>query len=289
MMAAIVAELHCPGCEVALRVLWRIDERRALWECPQCGLAMLRPPASEDPSAIYTRGYYESGYLSRVDVCEKFFGDQLAELERDVPKGRLLDVGCGIGYFLAVAARRGWSATGIDPSASAIEEARRRTQGLPNVTVIQGSLERTTRFSEAFDLVTFWDSIAHVSDVRANLRAASDALKMGGTLAIKTALRPPRTLRWAVMFAGIKKSWTEAALHLATQWNQMTPRTLEMWAPRFGLKMIRSYKVSDPGEKSGLWSGPFSRARVAQHVIEGIGQRLAGSASFIAILRKVGP
>lgn len=265
---------------------WPVDSSRTLWHCGTCGLWTLHPTPSGDPSAIYDDAYYAGGYLSRVDVVSRFFNQQLAEVEKTVPVGEVLDVGCGLGLFVQEAARRGWRATGVDPSASAVRQTRQRTAAASGTEVLQGSFDRGVELSREFDLVTFWDSLCHVSDLKANLRGAVHVLKPGGSLVIKAAMRPDRAVRWALLFAAFKRSWAEAALHLATQWHQLTPRTLETWAPRFGLRMIRSYPVADPGETESIWSPPLSRAKIAQHVIEGIARRLAGSESFIAVLQK---
>jgi SAM-dependent methyltransferase len=49
----------------------------------------------------------------------------------DLPPGRLLDVGCGDGFWTSIFSELGFEATGVDLSAGGIEAARSRYPGIP--------------------------------------------------------------------------------------------------------------------------------------------------------------
>ena len=49
----------------------------------------------------------------------------------DLPPGRLLDVGCGDGFWTSIFRELGFEATGVDLSAGGIEAARSRYPGIP--------------------------------------------------------------------------------------------------------------------------------------------------------------
>jgi SAM-dependent methyltransferase len=90
---------------------------------------------------------------------------------------RLLDVGCGEGEFLAVIASLGWEAEGIDPTAGAVEAARRR-----GVRVTQGDLVDLALDERAFDAITFRLVLEAIPDPVGALRACHRALKPGGVV-----------------------------------------------------------------------------------------------------------
>src|SRR5438105_3223000 len=54
------------------------------------------------------------------------------------PETRLLDVGCGAGMVLRLAADRGADVTGLDASEGLLRHARRRVPGVP---IVHGDLE----------------------------------------------------------------------------------------------------------------------------------------------------
>jgi len=97
--------------------------------------------------------------------------------------GSVLDVGCGEGLLIERLASVSASVTGIDPDHGAIERARLRTSGLPNVKLeVAGFLE--FRAQEAsFDVVTFVASLHHL-DLVLGIRKARSLLRPGGELLV---------------------------------------------------------------------------------------------------------
>ena len=99
-------------------------------------------------------------------------------------RGRLLDVGCGNGAFLARMHSLGWSVSGIEPDERAADLARKRL--FPDVTIVNASFE-TSSFGEAtFDVVTSNQVIEHVEDPICFLGTIKRLLVPGGTLVVTT-------------------------------------------------------------------------------------------------------
>jgi SAM-dependent methyltransferase len=95
--------------------------------------------------------------------------------------GKLLDVGCAAGFFLAVARERGWDAHGVEISDFAAAYAQKS-----GFDVFRGGLEEYPPSSGAFDLVTLWDVIEHLRDPREGLQKIHELLKPGGYLVLTT-------------------------------------------------------------------------------------------------------
>jgi SAM-dependent methyltransferase len=109
-------------------------------------------------------------------------GSARALLERDVrhlptpgPAARLVDIGCGSGHFVRIAASLGYQAEGLEFDQQAVAAAQ--AQG---IAVAQGALPDTWLDSAAFEAVTLSQVIEHLHDPLAALRDIARILKPGG-------------------------------------------------------------------------------------------------------------
>jgi len=100
---------------------------------------------------------------------------------RWVPGGRVLEIGCGRGYFLGVLRDLGWQPTGLEWDA---EFARRVSEetGIP-VLETPKSLEAVP--DESFDAVVLWHVLEHVPDPVWTMREARRVLKRRGELRLE--------------------------------------------------------------------------------------------------------
>src|SRR5205823_4220799 len=85
--------------------------------CNSCGLVRSDPVAPEE---LLEQLYSESSfsYDAHVDSLIRTYGRYLARLDSfGAAKNDLLEIGCGNGFFLAEAARRGYrNVVGVEPS-----------------------------------------------------------------------------------------------------------------------------------------------------------------------------
>lgn len=163
-----------------------------LVRCGNCGLVYVSPrPDPNELYALYGETYFhnnESGvvgytnYIADERNIRKTAARRLAALERFIQRGRMLDVGCAVGFFLDTARGRGWQVEGLDVSNFAVEYAREHF-GLSART---GSFTGLEFAPESFDLVTMWDVIEHVPDPKAYIHKAAAVLRSGGVLALAT-------------------------------------------------------------------------------------------------------
>jgi len=93
--------------------------------------------------------------------------------------GSLLDIGCGNGDYLRIAAQIGWQVTGLDPD----PQAAALDSGL---NVRKGGLPETGLPAEAFDMITLNHVVEHLHDPVASLREVFRLLKPGGRVWIAT-------------------------------------------------------------------------------------------------------
>lgn len=97
-------------------------------------------------------------------------------------RGRLLDVGCGGGEFLAEMRSLGWDVAGIEPDPVAVEYARAQ-RGL---TVETGTPETSSLPDVSFDVITLNHVIEHVPNPIATLQSCARLLRQGGLIVIVT-------------------------------------------------------------------------------------------------------
>ena len=96
--------------------------------------------------------------------------------------GKLLDLGCGDGRFLALAAPR-FDVMGVELSPGAAATAQARVPGAP---IIVRPVTEAKVPEAAFDIVTQFGYLEHEWVPAAALRVAFRALKSGGVLVVKT-------------------------------------------------------------------------------------------------------
>ncbi len=131
---------------------------------------------------------YEAGQASGRDYYRhEFFGPIQAELCGDVGGKRLLDVGCGSGYFSREMARRGARVIGVDLSPRMIEHARRleAESSLGVEYVVADAAEVASRFgAQSFDMVVSCMALQDMPDVPAVLRAVHEVLRPRGRFVV---------------------------------------------------------------------------------------------------------
>ena len=102
---------------------------------------------------------------------------------------RVLDLGCGAGVFLRMAADRGAAVSGLDASEGLLAEAARR---VPEADLRLGELDRLPFADDAFDVVTAFSSIFFALDPVTALREAGRVARPGAVVVVQVWGREER-------------------------------------------------------------------------------------------------
>jgi len=151
--------------------------------------AATAPP--RDDALTFERPYFHgrgSNYLFGYHrLRARWFWRRRVRLVRTLlPHGRLLDVGCAFGFFLALL-DGAYEAYGLDISDYAIAQARRI---LPSPERLQqGDVTAGVPFPEPFDLITAFDVAEHLADPAGALARLAEALRPGGLLVLELPTR----------------------------------------------------------------------------------------------------
>ncbi len=233
MLDSLLEYRNCPCCgqddyEVVFESNMKTDDLRQRVEtvyvipsdkhgrhvrCRNCRLVYVNPieKAGEIDESYHERSSADAAvvYDSRLSVAKS----QIALIARCGPGQSLLDIGCGEGFFLSMAARSGYSVKGVDLSSDAAEYARKTFR----VDVEASSLEEMQFAENSFDVATLWQVLEHVPYPLELLKEVNRILRPRGLLIVSTPDfegAPARVLgtRW----------WDITRLHI----NHFTDETL---------------------------------------------------------------
>ncbi len=206
----------------------------------------------------------DPAYLERQEDRIATAGQVLSRLQRFAPSGRLLDIGCATGDFLAVA-RENYQVEGLELSAWAAAIARRRGLTL-HETDLAGFHPNAP-----FDLLTLWGVIEHFEDPAREVRTMSRLVRPGGLVCLWTGDREAWLARllerrwWYIQGqhlqvfsrASLEKVFRDAGFE--TLWVGRYPCVMTM---RSIAKSLRRYPLLGSATARLLGSGPLASRSV---------------------------
>jgi len=205
----------------------------------------------------------------------EYFQRVLIEEHRRDPQGmKVLDVGCGGGLLAEEFALLGCQVTGIDPSESSLNTARKHAQQSGLEIGYQTGVGEQMPFPDAsFDIVVCCDVLEHVNDVSRVIQEVARVLRTGGVFFYDTI--NATFLSW-LMTIKIAQQWKitrflPADLH---DWNRfIKPRELQLWMQLSHLQSQEVKGISPRGNPfvviSRLLSykrGEITLAEMGKHV-----------------------
>ena len=174
--------LLCRGSEA--RPFIREGEWQYL-RCLNCGLIFLHPQPSEEFLHSHYQDYLPAdlqGIESWRQLMAQVFTKSARLIQEAIPiPGRLLDIGCGYGFFLEEMIQRGWQGEGIEISATGIRYAREKF----GLNVSDRLLPRPDWQDNCYDVITLFYVIEHLQDPMGLLGEVHRLLRAGGLLLLR--------------------------------------------------------------------------------------------------------
>jgi len=272
----------CPSCgseslnpSLSVKDYSISKETFQLVDCGACGLRFTNPrPVGSDLSKYYEAEHYISHSNTSATLQDRLYklarkwalGKKYRIIHSLQPNGRVLDLGCGTGEFLAHLMSRGYLVQGVEPSTQA------RAQVIANFSIpVVPSIELVPA-QEQFQVVTLWHVLEHLQDLRGTFKRLFALLADRGLLVIAV----PDRGSWDCMHYGTHWAAWDVPRHL-THFRQEDVKTLlhqhgfqlvetkRMWmdAPYIALLSETYLGASKPwallvGTVKGLWSNVSS-------------------------------
>lgn len=194
---------RCPVCSFAKVRRWRVkevgDEAYPLDRCDSCGFAFVNPRPSlaflsafyaavghgngagaarekADPRAVLARE--RAAPNSTIDARRMI--ETVGRLMGTADRGRLLDVGCGYGFFSREASAAGFEVVPLETAENEREVARE----IAGVAPVACLFEDFDGAPASMSVVLMSQILEHARDVNVWMRKAGDLLIDGGILAI---------------------------------------------------------------------------------------------------------
>ena len=183
----------CPVCNnPSNKQLYNLDPGYLI-SCDHCQTVFYNPrPTPQELVDFYNsdnyRECYQNSSMAGKNFAEARYRQLFKLLDNKHPNlitkkdKHLLDIGCGEGDLLIIAAADSWQVTGTEISPQAAEKANKL---LPN-RILTGELTNLDLPENSYDLITIYHVIEHLLDPVSILVKIRQLLKPGGIAFIET-------------------------------------------------------------------------------------------------------
>ena len=166
------------------RLLHVTEEKFDLMYCPNCKVVATYPQPSQDQiGKYYPSEYYPLGEASQSyydNYIGRFQKDKIAQIQRYKQGGRILDVGCGVGFFIKEAQKVGYVCDGIEFSSAAAEAGKKKL----GLNIVCANFLNYPIPPSTYDIVTLWHVFEHLYEPLKVLSKIKEILVPGGLLVI---------------------------------------------------------------------------------------------------------
>lgn len=170
---------RCMVCDFIGEIpLFEVINGSRIFECPSCGLQFAYPMKIMDYDEVYEKEYenlLSFGYtpydsykdirdeeeeINKWKTLPRF--NVLLPILSQVPKGKLLDVGCATGFFMLIAKKFGFEVYGMEASEQAVKIAKDKYR--LNVVKALSFEELPEEFKNPYNVITAFEVLEHVYD-----------------------------------------------------------------------------------------------------------------------------
>jgi 2-polyprenyl-3-methyl-5-hydroxy-6-metoxy-1,4-benzoquinol methylase len=236
----------CPACgspsiEPHFKMIYWLEYPLEFYLCNNCAARFANPMPGNEVIAkgndalvrYYSRGRrfeHEFRDARQAYLRGKLFARKLRKFK---PHGRLLEIGCYNGFFLAgIRDHCDWQVEGVEIAASLVAFARAKLK----LTMHQGVLEEISLPAGAYDFIIFNDLIEHITQPDLFLRSVANLLAPKGRVQLITPNANQDT--------AFAKRASDLGTPIHIMLNHImffSPKSLRLALERAGLKPLQIY------------------------------------------------
>jgi SAM-dependent methyltransferase len=249
------------------------DERFSVVRCNSCGIVRTAP----QPSIDQLKKYYPDVYYTIEDLSEDYYVrrwkrfqiEKLKIVQQYHSGGKLLDIGCGRGYFLYEARSAGYNVAGIEFSAQTAALAKSRW----DLQIETADVVTYPYPPLRYDIVTLWHVFEHIADPNRLLQGLYNTLTSNGVLVIAV---PNFAGMQARLFRG---KWLH--LDLPRHLYHYTPESLSGLVQKNGYAIRGISLRSQEYDAAGIFGSVWRRSPQSKSMVETLIRKIFGTTAMI--------
>jgi 2-polyprenyl-3-methyl-5-hydroxy-6-metoxy-1,4-benzoquinol methylase len=256
----------CPLCSEQAAKRRHQESGYVMVRCLRCGFFYQNPRTSQQELLKAYQTYLPEGeeeIEAWGKMVEPVFRSGADLIERSMPRGRLLDVGTGYGFFLALMQSRGWEVMGLEVSPTGAQYGRKRW----GLSILPQPWEKSSFHEGEFDVVTAFYVVEHLPDPVAFLREVHRILRPGGMILVRYPHTTP--IKDILSLMRIQNDLYHLPFHLS----DFSPKTMRKALEEVGFTKIKTVigGFTAPSNRAGKWAG-----RIFGNLAEGLCQLSRG-------------
>lgn len=150
-----------------------------LVRCQSCQFIFSETIPTEEELLIHYSSYRRNNNLSSITIQRYNELLNLFEIYRQT--NRLLDIGCGDGYFLVAAKARGWNVFGTEYTDEAIKICSEK-----GIQMYKGAIEAISFDQQKFDVVTSFEVLEHLNNAKEHISTIHNLIREKGVFYFTT-------------------------------------------------------------------------------------------------------
>ena len=178
--------VDCPVCGPSRMRVWLDDGKPTRYQrCLDCGTVYASPRASWRSRYAWLddKFSFKEGVFNLMDPRLPALQLEAAFIQKHIPHGRMLDVGCSIGSLFEFFPPSSWERYGVELSPSAASYAADKYQ----CEVKVGTLREAAYDGGYFDFISLIDTLYYLDDPAKEFQEMHRVLKPGGYVAVEVA------------------------------------------------------------------------------------------------------
>ncbi|MGM0498459.1 MAG: class I SAM-dependent methyltransferase, partial [Bacteroidota bacterium] len=231
-----------------------------IYSCPECGFHFTQNHPDESDIGPY---YQSEDYISHSDTSKGLInkiyhwirkimlGRKFRLIKNETPDKKLLDIGCGTGYFLNYMKNKNYRIYGVEKEKDAREFAINNF----NIPVTSPDDFLDQEQNEQYDIITLWHVLEHIQNFNEYLKSIHNNLSKNGILIIALPNHKSYDAKY------YKRYWAgyDVPRHL---WH-FDPETLKILINTHGFKIRKLKKLPFDSFYNALLSEKYRKNKFA--------------------------